>query len=493
MINEGAAQDKSNVHRLVQEVVRINLKDENKEKDILEKAIEILNKTKKGGPKTRHQGDKPLSKSNEIHAAIVCHYASQYPDLENQVNVLFGDLHGSHILTYFAKKGNRKLLSKILQNDEVKNSQKAKNKALLQAKNYEIAEILVSHGANIDDLEITNLQNPHILRALLKADKIDQKKKNKYLFDTVFENESKLVELLMKYGADPDARAEAYLERDDDQSPILDKDDTILGAASKLPKISKKIISLLKKEKYRDSDDSQHSSESKDKTSEEEELLELSTPTECSSSQRKKRSANDICWEDADEPDKTKSHLGKVGKISHKLNSGLMIKDIGADIINGNYENVAVNLGLIGGGQVFGKAADKVLAKGVALEADKKLLGNSLKAASPFLKRGTAGFFAYDLINQIREYRDGNKDALSGIISNGIFVGMDAAEAGVEAAEFLEVIEGVSEFTGPIGEAIGASIFLEMEIDHAKKQVEEIEKHVHLTEEEELIPISTNR
>lgn len=519
MINE-AKPNESHIHRLVQEVVRINLKDEKKEKDILEKAIILIEKF-------RNKNTGTFSRDMEIHYLHIAYYANSYDELKEKYEFISDEKilefiiidYGLHLEKFLKDKSKNK-------ENYLKFVQEALGLSIINI-SKDSFNIVISHLKNERGKTITNEEFVSLLS------------KKEYTKPGIYEKtggrKKFTLHELIRSKSEERGLSNAQKESLSDLTKELEGNG--IRDVSKPPLIN-----------IAESDDSQHSSESKDKTSEEEELLDISeppTPIECLSSQRKKRGANVLCWEDidefneADEPDKRnskkikihskkfidylkdkpeekqdqlieltgkvkvtgdakeavgrlvkhhkiKSHLGKVGKISRKLNSGLTIKNIGADIVNGNYKDVAVNLGLIGGGQVFGKAANEVLAKGVALEADKKLLGRSLKATSPFLKRGTAGFFAYDLINQIREYKDGNKDALPGIISNGIFVGMDAAEAGVEAAEFLEVIEGVSEFTGPIGEAIGASIFLGMEIYHARKQVEEIEKHVHLTEEEEL-------
>jgi hypothetical protein len=129
-----------------------------------------------------------------------------------------------------------------------------------------------------------------------------------------------------------------------------------------------------------------------------------------------------------------------------------------------------------------------ILANEEVLSAGKrKFLGNTMKMASPFTARGTSIFFAYNLIQQIKVYKAGNKELLHDITSNGIIVGVDGLESGVAAAEYLEVIEGVAAFTGPLGEIAVTAVLLESEIHHVKQQVAAIEKYVHLTREEEWI------
>ncbi|WP_265029658.1 ankyrin repeat domain-containing protein [Wolbachia endosymbiont (group A) of Philonthus cognatus] len=176
------------------------------------------------------------------------------------------------------------------------------------------------------------------------------------------------------------------------------------------------------------------------------------------------------------------SHLNRAGKISDIVTQGVIIKDTLADFIRGDYKDVAVNLGFISGGHVSGKLSGATLVKGEELIlSGKTILGNSLKMASPFLARGTSAFIAYDLVQQIKELKAGNPDALVGVVGDSSFIVIDLAESGVELAELSELIEGVSSFTGPIGEAAGGIIILGTQIYHAVRQVEKIDEHIHLT------------
>ncbi|WP_240991892.1 ankyrin repeat domain-containing protein, partial [Wolbachia endosymbiont of Glossina morsitans morsitans] len=178
---------------------------------------------------------------------------------------------------------------------------------------------------------------------------------------------------------------------------------------------------------------------------------------------------------------KIMSHLTVVERISGIAMHGMMAKNVLADFLNGNYQGVAVNVGFIAGGQGFAKIAEAASLKGLKLVTEGKLLvGNSLRAASPFLARGTSAFVIYDLVNQVKAFKNGTDEALVGVIGDSIYLGVDAAEIGIEVAEAFEVLEGVSSVTGPIGAAVGAVVFFCTDIHMAVKRVDKIDQIVHL-------------
>ncbi|WP_264375752.1 ankyrin repeat domain-containing protein [Wolbachia endosymbiont (group B) of Sphaerophoria taeniata] len=185
---------------------------------------------------------------------------------------------------------------------------------------------------------------------------------------------------------------------------------------------------------------------------------------------------------------KVMNHLGKMGKISGMTMHGMMAKNVLADFLNGNYQGVAVNVGFIAGGQGFAKVAEAASLKGLKLAEEGKLLvGQSLKAASPFLARGTSAFVVYDLVNQIKAFKNGTEEALVGVVGDSIYLGVDAAEIGVEVAEAFGVLEGVSSVTGPIGATIGAVVFVGTDIYMAVKRVEKIDQIIHLKGDERFV------
>ncbi|WP_438456569.1 tetratricopeptide repeat protein [Wolbachia endosymbiont of Kerria lacca] len=182
------------------------------------------------------------------------------------------------------------------------------------------------------------------------------------------------------------------------------------------------------------------------------------------------------------------SHLNRVGRVSGITMHGMMAKNVLADFLNSNYQGVAVNVGFIAGGQGFAKVAEAASLKGLKLaEEGKLLIGQSLKAASPFLARGTSAFVIYDLVNQIKAFKNGTEEALVGVVGDSIYLGVDAAEIGVEVAEAFGVLEGVSSVTGPIGAAIGAVVFVGTDIYMAVKRVDKIDQIVHLTGNEKFV------
>ncbi|WP_341816186.1 ankyrin repeat domain-containing protein [Wolbachia endosymbiont (group B) of Elophila nymphaeata] len=182
------------------------------------------------------------------------------------------------------------------------------------------------------------------------------------------------------------------------------------------------------------------------------------------------------------------SHLNRVGKISGMTMHGMMAKNVLADFLNGNYQGVAINVGFIAGGQGFAKVAEAASLKGLELASEGKLLlGRSLRAASPFLARGTSAFVVYDLVNQVKAFKNGTEEALVGVVGDSIYLGVDAAEIGVEVAEAFGVLEGVSSVTGPIGAAIGAVVFVGTDIYMAVKRVDKIDEIIHLTGKERFV------
>ena len=231
---------------------------------------------------------------------------------------------------------------------------------------------------------------------------------------------------------------------------------------------------------------------------------------------RKKRSAEISCSQQKQAQKKEKQkkaikHLENVGHIARFVSTGLFAKDTVAAILRGDFSGVAINFSLLLSGRFFGKLSNTLLAQGekltagesallqkeftlenkaaldiflheeVILSGKRKLLSNTIKMASPFIARGTSILFAYNLITDIQKYKSGDTRALSSIVSNGAIVAIDGAEASVEAAEFLGIITGVSEFTGPVGEGIAVLIWLGAEGYETYKELGAIEKYVDLT------------
>ncbi|WP_416603490.1 hypothetical protein [Wolbachia endosymbiont of Nasonia vitripennis] len=185
---------------------------------------------------------------------------------------------------------------------------------------------------------------------------------------------------------------------------------------------------------------------------------------------------------------KVMNHLNRVKKISSITMHGMMAKNILADFLNRDYQGVAINVGFIAGGQGFAKVAEVASRKGLNLLSEEKvLLGRSLRVASPFLARGTSAFIIYDLVNQVKAFKNGTEGALVGVVGDSIYLGVDAAEIGIEVAEGFEVLEGVSSITGPIGAGVGTAVFIYTDIYMAVKRVDKIDEIIHLTRGEKFI------
>ncbi|WP_367363652.1 tetratricopeptide repeat protein [Wolbachia endosymbiont (group B) of Scrobipalpa ocellatella] len=185
---------------------------------------------------------------------------------------------------------------------------------------------------------------------------------------------------------------------------------------------------------------------------------------------------------------KVMNHLNRVKKISSITMHGMIAKNILADFLNRDYQGVAINVGFIAGGQGFAKVAEVASRKGLNLLSEEKvLLGRSLRVASPFLARGTSAFIIYDLVNQVKAFKNGTEGALVGVVGDSIYLGVDAAEIGIEVAEGFEVLEGVSSITGPIGAGVGTAVFIYTDIYMAVKRVDKTDEIIHLTRGEKFI------
>lgn len=181
-------------------------------------------------------------------------------------------------------------------------------------------------------------------------------------------------------------------------------------------------------------------------------------------------------------------HLQKVGRVSSVVMHGMIVKTTLEDFLQGDTSGVAINLGFIAGGQGFAKIAEASTLRGTELIVEgKHWLGQSFKAASPFLARSTSAFVAFDLAKQIKAFRNGTAEAQVGIVGDSIYLGVDITEIGIEVAEGFELLEGVSSVTGPIGAAIGAVVFVGTDIYLAVKRVEKIDNVIHLTSGEKFI------
>lgn len=68
------------------------------------------------------------------------------------------------------------------------------------------------------------------------------------------------------------------------------------------------------------------------------------------------------------------------------------------------------------------------------------------------------------------------------MVSDGLFLGIEATETGIEAVEALGLIVDVSSFTGPLGETAGTLIFLGFQGYHTFKEVKYIKSVTTLSD-----------
>jgi uncharacterized protein YjbI with pentapeptide repeats len=181
-------------------------------------------------------------------------------------------------------------------------------------------------------------------------------------------------------------------------------------------------------------------------------------------------------------------HLNKVSRIANGINQGFIAKNILADLIQGAYEDVAINLSFLMGGQAFGRLSEKAKIKAAEfLVEDRKLLASTLQFAAPFLARGTSVFLAYDLVLEIRALKQGNRDALASLVGDSVYLGVDTAEIGIEVAEMVGLFDGIAALTGPVGMVIGTMVFVVTNLYQVVKQVKRIDAIIPLTLEEKFI------
>ncbi|WP_341807938.1 tetratricopeptide repeat protein [Wolbachia endosymbiont (group E) of Neria commutata] len=136
---------------------------------------------------------------------------------------------------------------------------------------------------------------------------------------------------------------------------------------------------------------------------------------------------------------KVVNHLSRIQRASSITMDGMMAKNILADFLNDDYGGVAIDIGFVAGGRGFAKVAEAASIKGAGLIADGKLmLGRSF-------------------------------------------------EIGVEVAEVLGLLEGVSSITGPIGEAMVAVLVVGTGVYRAVEEVNKIGEIINLTKKEKFI------
>lgn len=182
-------------------------------------------------------------------------------------------------------------------------------------------------------------------------------------------------------------------------------------------------------------------------------------------------------------------YLQRVGGISSGLMEGVFNLDALADWMKGD-PFLAIQLaGFKGLNQVLEKAAAKMDAQGLKWLAEGKILsGKLLRGTTPVLRRvGTSLFNAVDFYEEFKAFKNNtnNTDALVGMISDGVQLGVDVGAGGVEVLEISSetfAAMGFSEVTGPLGEAIVGVVMLGDKIYKTIEQVDLEEHLLHLSE-----------
>ncbi|WP_342227036.1 hypothetical protein [Rickettsiella endosymbiont of Rhagonycha lignosa] len=122
------------------------------------------------------------------------------------------------------------------------------------------------------------------------------------------------------------------------------------------------------------------------------------------------------------------------------------------------------------------------------IESAKKInfLSNSLMVSSAFVKNGLPiSSLLYYLTKQIYTLPNSNHSKLSlDFISNSLMAGLNLAQSSIKAGEYLEIIEDLSEIVDPEIEIANLAIWLINSFDKSINRIKNIEKYVHLSPSE---------
>ncbi len=287
MINQGSKADLSNIHRLVQEVIRIDLKSKREEEIVLSNAFDVLNK--------RHntRSNSELSISNEdyktMSAILVCMHASNHDSLHERIVQLFKSLinkekeqtraikegkkiinNGESFLRYAVQENNVELVNLILKDVQNRWDNSYTQNLFIEfvnnddAKKSEIIKFLISHIKDIDRIDVIDNSNcMKVIEVLAKLRKFNREQKFKYLVKAIeyanldvvrfiLGNEPNLVKEKLKddcSAEDNDGRRLYFVEKGSSISKLARE----VGDSSQKCNNIKKIIKLIE-EKIRDLD-----------------------------------------------------------------------------------------------------------------------------------------------------------------------------------------------------------------------------------------------
>lgn len=175
-------------------------------------------------------------------------------------------------------------------------------------------------------------------------------------------------------------------------------------------------------------------------------------------------------------------HLTRVETVSNCIDMGFLTRMLIADLAYGNFTRIAMNVGSIVGLQVASILGEVATVGGAVLARSGKIISaNLLKAAGPFLQRLGTVFVAYDLVEQVKAYRNGHTDAIVDIIGDSIMIGVDLAVVGSLLLESFAGIAAFSAVLGPISTIIAVVITIGIETFHAVRYVNDLDSVLHLT------------
>lgn len=183
----------------------------------------------------------------------------------------------------------------------------------------------------------------------------------------------------------------------------------------------------------------------------------------------------------------TTNHLKKVGSISAKLLDGLFYDDAIMGLSKGDPSQAMQLGGFKALSYGLGKASARMDATGLDLIAEGKTIPGK------FLRGGSRGISrAFTLVNMVdfsHQFQEWEKDrnntvALGRVVSDGTQIVTDLFSGGIEVAEITSeriALMGISEFTGPAGEAVVGIVILGDRIYEDVEKVDQENHLVHLT------------
>uniref|UniRef100_A0A915IUD5 Uncharacterized protein n=1 Tax=Romanomermis culicivorax TaxID=13658 RepID=A0A915IUD5_ROMCU len=161
-------------------------------------------------------------------------------------------------------------------------------------------------------------------------------------------------------------------------------------------------------------------------------------------------------------------YLEKLGTAASIGTLALMGKNIVAQVFQGHYLSALVTSSLLITAPLLGIVSHKMA----------KVASPLVRTAAPFVGKLSSAFVIYDLWQNIKDGSTAN------ILADGTLLILDVAEIGVQLAESFGIIGGVSGILGPVGAALGAVVFIGVDIYTAVHTVEKIQEKIRLTTEE---------